>query len=177
MTGDDDLVPRERVLTMQIICAALMMGVLSLMGVSLFLVMNRNQPPAAGRVPMVSYIAGGMLFMNTCLALLIPNFMARAAVTRLVAMPSTGNVAEDRRVWVSHLLGIRQSALIVAWALFESVGMTAGVGFMIEAFYPVLGVAVAALALIAVLFPTQSSLDAWMRRHLSLIEESRQRSL
>jgi hypothetical protein len=171
----DNLVPIERLRVMQIIALALLLGVISFLGVALFLVMNRNPAQAGQRPPILSYVAGGMLIMNACMAVMVPYFMTRAGLARLAAMPSTGNVTQDRQTALQHLLGLRQTGLIMALAMLEGAAFLGCIAFIVEGQWFVVGVVAVATVLMALRFPTHRGITSWLERQLSLLEEMRGR--
>lgn len=170
---DEDLVPPQRVRTMQIIAAALITGVtlfLLLVSIQILTSDNRVGAEAPG---VLSYAALGLFVANTCMAVMIPGLMVRAGLDRLASLPRSGDPLEDRRLAVDHLLNLRQTSLIVALALLEGAGFMGCMAFLIERNWYVAGTVVAAIVLMVFHFPTRPGVQFWLERQLSRWDEGR----
>jgi hypothetical protein len=167
-TGLDDI-PRPRLVTMQIISAALMIGVVVFLGVVLFLVYvqqgGQGQMPA-GDLPMVSLLAIAMFVLTTPLALFMPNQMAKAALKQMAARDWKGDDAAE-------LLGIRQSTLIVGLALLEGTAFTACIAFLLEAHVSALIIVGLNLLLMLGLFPTRNRVRNWLDKQTMALQDLR----
>ena len=171
-TGLDDI-PRPRLLTMQIIAAALMIGVVVFLGVVLILVYGQQggqgQLPA-GDVPIISLVAIAMFVLNTPLALFLPNKMAKAALKQIAARDWKGDDTAE-------LLGIRQGTMIVGLALLEGTAFTACIAFLLEAHVSALIIVGLNLLLMLALFPTRNRVRNWLDKQTMALQDLRNSGL
>src|ERR1051325_1414509 len=123
MNDTDDILPAGRMPTMQIIAGALIMGVVSFLGVALFLVHQQRQ--GQGMVPprdlaILSLMAVVMAVTNIPLSFIVPSLVARAAVARIGADSGTTPVGSPPKAAASvaaTLLGVWQTSMIIGMAL------------------------------------------------------------
>jgi hypothetical protein len=169
------LVPRIKV--MQIIAAALMMGLAVFVVIANFITAN-NPPPPPGQVPVVTYLGLFMLASLIPVGLILPVLATRGPLENVIrtaaAAPATADTAEEAPFW-GQLLAIRQTALILALAPLEGAGFFNVVAFIIDRSPLALGAALGALVVMAMRFPTFASVAAWLHQQTEAIAERRQR--
>jgi hypothetical protein len=171
-TGLDDI-PRPRLLTMQIIAAALMIGVISFLGVVLFLVYaqqgGQGQLPA-GDLPIVSLVAIAMFVINTPLALFLPNQMGKSALKQMTA-------AGGKEADIADLLNVRQTTMLISLALLEGTAFCACIGFLLDADTGSLVVVGLCLLLMLALFPTRNRVRNWLDKQMMALQDIRNTGL
>jgi len=170
-TGLDDI-PRPRLLTMQIIAAALMIGVISFLGVVLFLVYAQQggQGQMAGNLPIVSLVAIAMFVINTPLAVFLPNQMAKSALKQMTA-------AGGKEADIADLLNVRQTTMLISLALLEGTAFCACIGFLLDADTGSLVVVGLCLLLMLALFPTRNRVRNWLDKQMMALQDIRNTGL
>jgi hypothetical protein len=169
-TGLDDI-PAARLRVMQIIAAALMIGVLTFLGIALFLVYGQRNGQGLGQandLPIVSLLAIAMFAINTPLAFFLPNQLARPALKQIAAAPEN-----EREYDIDKLLGVRQATLIVGLALIEGTAFCACIGFLLDADVGSLVVVGLCLLLMLALFPTRNRVRNWLDRQAMAVQDLR----
>lgn len=173
---EDVLRPRVRV--MQIIAAALLMGVLVFLGVALFLVQREGRglnPP--GELPYVSYF--GLLYSAALLFAwaLIPASLARRQVRHVAAgtwAPGPATVSPRAMTDAERLLAVYQTKNLVGWALLESIGFFGCLAYLLEAEPFALSFVASAVVLLLLSFPTRGRTLRWLEVQQSRVAEIRQ---
>lgn len=167
---------RARVRVMQLICSALVLGVLLFLGVAVYLVLSQGRglaPPAAD-LPIVSMLALVMLLTNGSLALFLPGIVANNAIQKIASgsgtPPNPRGAGDDE----ATLMAVRQTSLIIGLALWEGVAFMSVIAFLLEGDPLVLAVAGVAILFMLGRFPTMSNVQAWLERQQSLLNELRQ---
>ena len=180
MTGRDSsdlLIPLR---TMQFIAAALFMGAMAFLGVTLFLRFGQAgaQPPP--EIPTISYILTGVFVMNLFLALIIPSLFLRLQIQRISSIKITPSHSQDfeipRRI-LSELLAIRSTQLIITLAFIEGGTFACIVAFLIEGQIFMLIPVALGLFVILLLFPTESRLEHWLTEQEERLQELRRNIL
>lgn len=139
----------------QIICVALIMGVVCFVGVAL---MRRDDP----REPMIAYIAAGFAVLNIILRLIVPGLVVRSQLRTLTAV-----APEDLN---ACLFPIYQTRMIIGMALLEAAAFFNLVAYIVEHqdwAFAIVGVLV---LMMAMMFPTLQRFENWaddMKRDLS----------
>ncbi len=178
MNESDSLVPRSRLLTMQIIAAALLLGVLIFLGIVLYLVFGQGQGQAMGDgdLPVVSLIAVLLLMTNAPLSYVVPRLQAQAALKQIAAgtwKAPPGADAADFGSDAGKLLAVRQTSMIIGLALLEGVAFLGCIAFMLEGQVFALAVVGVAYLLMLTQFPTEGRISAWIERQLAVLAETR----
>jgi hypothetical protein len=167
--------PRVRVL--QIIAAALILGVLTFLIIAVVVVQQRGgaaeQP---GAPPVLSYAALGFFAVALLLWTFVPALAAQGPVRKIAAgtwqppqnVPATAYPSDAAR-----LLAVYQTKTIIAGALLEGPAFLGGIAYLIEAQPITLGVPVAAVLLMLLTFPTRLRANLWLLRQQSLVDELR----
>jgi len=158
------LAPQLRV--MRIIALALVQGLVLLLAVAAYNVFVANPGQAGGSFPIVSLLAAWVLVQNTMLAAILPGMLARNTIRKIAA--GTWDAGPGARPGqyesdAAKLLAVRQTTLIVAWALIEGAGMFGGVAGIIERQPLVLLVPVISIGIILASFPTEARLRLWLQ--------------
>ena len=159
--SDDDSRIVQVVRIMQIIAVALLFGMLSFLGIVLFLRFSGNPAPAPS-LPIVSLVSLAMLLTTTPVAFVLPGVLTRNGVRQIAAQqnPDPG-----------QLLGLRQTTFILGLALMEGTGFTALVAMLLE-FHPIaIAVLAVAFVLMVVQFPTVARVRSWLERQQAMLEE------
>jgi hypothetical protein len=139
----------------QMVSAALMMGVLVLMGVALVIIQGGVKGPRdAG---MLTMIAGGFA------ALMIVNhwFLPGIVVQQMIAAISRETLTPDVRL--DRLANVFRVQLIITLALLEGAAIFNLIILIIEKNVVSLGAAIILLILMLVRFPTQTRLTWWVQ--------------
>ncbi|MBM4071016.1 MAG: hypothetical protein FJ271_19010 [Planctomycetes bacterium] len=171
MTDPDGDRLRARVRVMQVICIALVLGVVFFLALAGYLVLSRGQglnPPAG--MPFLSMLALVMLLMNGPLALILPAAMTKNAIQRLASRTSSSTQDDE-----AQLLAVRQTSLIVGLALWEGVAFMAAIAFLLEGDPLVLAIDGVAILFMLGSLPNMANVQLWLDRQLSLLMELRQR--
>lgn len=145
--------PRQMVRTMQIICGALMMGVMSFLGIAVFLHLGKAQPAPA--VPMIAYMAAGMAALIVIVRLVISVPVTKSAIKQMTAIRPVNDIQK------LDLYAAYQVQMIVSCALLEGAAFFNLVSFIIDGQLWTLGIVAALLAMMAVSFPTFERVDGW----------------
>jgi hypothetical protein len=177
MTDPNDPVSPRRVLTMQIIVGALMTGVLAFLVIVLGMTLGQELP-ARGSLPVVSLVSVAMLAVNALLSWVLPDVMTNRAVRQIAAgtwAPPPNLAPSLYATDAAKLLVVRQTTLLIAAALLESVGFLGCIAYLLEQQPFALAVVAASLVAPAALFPTVGRVRAWVERRLDQIAELRLR--
>jgi hypothetical protein len=166
------LFPRIKV--MQIIAAALMMGLAVF--IAIVAVQAQNLPPPPGRAPIVTYVALGVLAMMVGVSFVIPAAMSRGplqAALRQAAQRPAGEIQDAS--FLAQLLNVRQGMMIFGLAPLEGAGFLSAIAYMLEREPMALSAALGALLLMATRFPTFGSVAAWLGQQVEAVADLRQR--
>lgn len=157
---------------MQIIVAALACGVMSFLGVVLFVI-----PAAAPGDRLLTYISAFVGFLAPVTATFVPRLIESIQREAIAAQRATASnapyISESLRE-MTALVGGYQTRLIVRCALIEGAAFFAIVAFLIER--QVLSLAVAGALLLAMLscFPTRWKVEEAVENERREIEQLRQ---
>lgn len=153
---------QSRVWVMQIVTIAVLIGGVAI--VTIFYALGANgQGP--NDLPLLSYIAAGLLAMQSAAAMIVPRTMVNVALPRLASQPPGQD--EDR------LFNLRQTTHIIAVALLESAVLFAAIAFYIERQEWALLLAIAGIISIALRFPTKADVESWIELHERRLAELR----
>ena len=154
-----DFDPQLRV--MQIIAGALMMGVITFLGV--VLVITEGNVLGQGNPGIVTMIAAGFAGLIIVNHLVIPSIITKARLNQIKSQDSDGQNTELK---VASLLGIYRMQLIITLAFLEGAAFFNLVSVMIEHHVISLIAAVVLLGLMAVRFPTRTKVSWWVQDRL-----------
>jgi hypothetical protein len=163
------LTPRLR--TMQIICGAMMIGVVAFLVVSL-LMRAQGQFQQPGPVPIITYIALGLTAMLLALQTVVPRAIltaARRGLARKTGLDADAKMDAD--VW--ELCGIYQTRLIVGCAMAEGPAFFCLIAYLIEGQWITVAAAVLGLLVMASKFPTRDRLLNWLAAQQELLQYER----
>ena len=150
--------------TMQIICGALLMGVICFAVIALFMRLGRGLAgPSAAKV-VVAYLAAGMATVSVAARLFIPPQIVRSGIQELL---KTRRVDDVTRF---DLYPIYQTQMIVACALLEGAAIFNLIGFLVEGQIWTLAIVTALLAVMASAFPTLERVDSWADEQLRQLQ-------
>ncbi len=181
MIAHDEQVLIKSLRMMQIIAAALVIGLVNTCLIAILFISPKPVPPnpQADAVPVLTAIAVAAFVALVPLSFLLPRLIAKKYVGRIV----TGNWQPAQNadpVWSTtifgQLLSTRQAASIVGLALLEGVGFLACVACMIEHRMIVMAVAAAIVVLMLLRFPTANKLRSWIAQQADEIDLLRQGS-
>jgi hypothetical protein len=149
-------------MTMRIIAGALVAGSVTFLLVALYIVQTSGptggqRPPDAP--PILTWMALGLLAVETVVSFVIPPMIERATLARLSAAPPTGQGPADE---TAILLGTYQTRMIVTMALFEGASFFASIAYLVEGRPLALAVSAAAIAGLLMQFPTEWRLTQWL---------------
>jgi len=178
MSQSDDFVPIQQLRTMQIIAAALLLGVLIFCGVVLGVVYlgNNGRGLAPAQVPIVTWIAIAWFVVDAPLSFIVPKVIARNLVRQIVE----GKPVIVQR-WtttqppplVVQLATVYQTGMIIGLALLEGAGFLAGIAYLLEAEFISLGIVALVVALMITRFPLAGRVFDWMQKQAEEIESLR----
>jgi len=166
MSTEPDDIPAGQLRTMQIIAAAMIMGVVFALAIFLFLLLVQQQRTILTQIDdlqAVSLVALLLFVTNAPLSLVLPNIVTRNSLTQIAAGAAP----------LDGLLAIRQTTLIIALALLEGAAMLGCIAFFLDCHALDLVVVGVALALMLARFPTRNRVRTWLARRLAMLEESR----
>lgn len=184
MSNGDNLNLAGRVLTMQIIVLALIMGVVGFAGVACFLVyVERDGEPVRPieGLPILTLVAVGGLAAGVVASFVVPPLVFRNAERQIVAgtwkaplgVDPNSDLGKLLRSDTGRLLGARQSALIAGLALLEGPAFPALVAFLQEGRPYALALAAVVVILMLLRFPTESSVRAILEQDLERLKSLR----
>ncbi len=155
--------PRQLVRTMQIICGALMMGVLSFAFVVVMIRFGKaGRPPAD--FPMMAYMAAGMAAIMIITKLVITPLIVSAGLKQIASLRPLEALTK------LDLYGVYQTRMIVGCALLEGAAFFNLISVITEGQVWTFGVVALLLALMAASFPTYERVDAWADEQLRLMQ-------
>lgn len=169
----DQLKPIVR--TMQIIVAALCLGVLSFLMVVLLI--GATKPPGQESAPFLTYIAAGMAVGAVIVSMLLPSIIQRSPQVTTTNPMAGDSHSRGANVPATEKLGplaqLYQTQLIVRCAILEGSAFFCLVSYMIE--QHVLGLVAAVVLLLIMLthFPTQPRVETWIDTRLAEKEQLR----
>lgn len=166
--------PIEQVRTMQIIVAALMIGVAIFAGIGSFLVFgeqnqagdqNGNEPVgddvvAAPAPIIVAYLGAAFAAVMTAGRFIVPPIIARVLVREVAAGRQIESLSKE------SFFGVYQTSLIVASAMLEGVAFFNVVAFITTRQTWSLGIVLGLFVLIGAGFPTLERVEAWSEDQL-----------
>lgn len=162
---------------MQIIAAALLLGVVMFLAIVLIIVFSRPNGAGiapAGDVPIVSVLAVSFLAIQAPLAFIIPGFQTRTALRRIASgtwqLPPGANAASFATD-ASKLLAVRQTSMIIGLALLEGTAFLGCIAYLVEKQPFALVVVLVAVTLMLVNFPTEGRVRAWLERQADQLAE------
>ncbi len=151
----------KAVRTMQIIVAALAMGVIMFMAVVLTML-----DKIAARDPFITYIALGFAVLMFAGWIIVPGIVATQARRAMAGLPRDADI-------VGQLAGVFQTRLIIASAMLEGAAFFNLIASMLEGQYVGLVTAVVLLLIIISQFPTRHRLEVWITHELENIDHMR----
>lgn len=181
MSNSDDLLSAQRLRVMQIIAAALLVGVLIFLGVVLFLVQIQNNGAGAappGNMLLLSLLAVAFFAIQAPLSFIIPRFQTQTALRQIASgawKSPPGASTTDFGTDASRLLAVRQTSMIVGLALLEGVAFFACIAYLLEAQPWVLIIILACVGLMLVSFPTEGRVRSWLSWQVDRLDELRRR--
>jgi len=164
--ADESAFLTSRIRTLQIIVAALVMGVLMALITFCSLRALGNVPPAPP-TPMVSYVAVAFAVMIVMPFAIVPPLLVTTARKRLA------QYGEGHDTLVSSLFMTYQTKTIIGCALLEGVAFFQAIAYFLEGQQISLILASAFMAGIALHFPTRTRVERWIERQTELIEQEK----
>jgi hypothetical protein len=177
-TWEDEDVPMPASLrAMQIVAAALVVGVIAFLAIVLYLVLAQKQgganPPP--NLPLISLIAAGSLVVATVVSFALPAAIVRSTLRRIAAgtwKPEPGMAAQATDS--DKLLALYQTTLIVGLALLEGACFFSCIAYLVEGQPFVLAVVAVGVGLMLVRFPTEGRVRRWLEDHKEQLARARQ---
>lgn len=153
--------------TSQIIAIALIMGVVIFSGIALVIGQGGQAPanapaPANARVPMLAYIAAGFAVVTVPMSIVLPRLITARE------LPQIRRAAPEEQL--PRLWGTFQTRLIVGLALLEGPAFFVIVSYIVDRQLWSMGVAAGLVVLMAMRFPTQYSIEAWVEDQKRLMD-------
>jgi hypothetical protein len=179
MAMQDDPLPAAKLRTMQILAAALLMGVMIFLFVVLYMVLVQNQGQPLGPpqdLPIVSLIAAVILVLNAPLVFVMPQILTQSSVKQIAAgtwKAPQGVSGASFNTDADKLLAVKQRTLLISLALIEGAAFCALIGFLLEGQYLALGVVGLAVVLMLALFPTEGRVRSWLDQQLQRVADLR----
>lgn len=192
MTDPDALQPMIR--TCQILVAAMIMGVMAFMAVTLVVIQVANPArvlpvegaggagPGNSPLPLITYLAVAVGVMDLALAFVVPRMNTDRARRQMALGGPTaiteGVPSAPKQLYPAGYTGklaqLFQTQLIIGAALLEGGAFFAAIAYMLERSPLALVMAVVLLGTLAARFPTSDRVNAWLDRQLGLLQEERQ---
>ena len=159
--------------TLQIIHGALIMGVVTFAGVTLFV---RADKAETEETPILAYVGVAAAVICAIAAFMLPRITNAASLKALAdaadsATPQTGGRGSGN---VEPLLGIYQTNRIIAVALLEGPAFLNAVVYLLNGTPASLGIVAALVAGMIMMIPTQGRLTAWLEQKLRDLSDARQ---
>ena len=151
----------QQLRVMQIIAGALMMGVITFLGV--VLVITKGNVLGQGNPGIVTMIAAGFAGLMIVNHLVIPSIITKARLNQIKSQDSDGQNSELK---LASLLGIYRMQLIITLAFLEGAAFFNLVSVMIENHVISLIAVVVLLGLMAVRFPSRTKVSWWVQDRL-----------
>ena len=173
------LVPAGQLRTLQIIAAALLMGVTTFFAIALFIRFgqaNAQGLGAPGRLPVITYMACVFWLANLVLAALIPRIQTRTALRQIANgtwQPPGGTQVGGDSI-LHKLLMVRQTTLITSLAILEGGAFFACIAVIVEGQLLAIGVVVGSVLLMLAQFPTEQRIQRWLESQASGFADMRQ---
>jgi hypothetical protein len=155
--------PRKLVLTMQIICGALMMGLVTFGGIAITLGFNKQGPANQGEL-IVPLMGAGFAAIIIVVSLIVPPQVAKAGIRQITTIRPIDDISK------LDLYMAYQTKMIVGCALLEGAGFFNLIGFIIGGQIWTLGIVGLLIAMMAVRFPTYERVDAWAEDQLRQLQ-------
>lgn len=155
----EDVSLDQRVRVMQIIVAAMALGIVSFMGITIFIRLSQQQAPP--EMPVLTYIALGYTPIALVLQAILPGMMAAArsqTPERLEGLAGKGDEVPD----VGSLCATYQTLLIISMAIIEGAAFLALIAYLVDGNVLTLGAALVLLAVLLAKFPTVSRVERWI---------------
>lgn len=168
MSEQDEMLPPQMLLVLQIIAGALLFGVILFLTVAATIVFfhgNAGGIAPAGQMPLLTIVAVVFFVVDGPFAFLIPGIQTRNALNKLAASPSGSKFAS--------LLPLRQSTLITSLAILEGAAFLGCIAYLVEGQYYALLPVAAAILLILVQFPTEYRVRSWLNRQCDQLAKLR----
>jgi hypothetical protein len=167
---------------MQIVAGAILLGIATFFAIILFIVPGqRNGQGVAAPLgpPLMSILLVALLSVNVPLAFLIPGMQIRAALKRIATgtwRPPTPANPSAYSTDAAKLLAVRQTAMIINLAFLEGTAFFGCIAYLLEGQTFVLAVVVLVMALMVLIFPTQSRIRVWLEQQTDRLAELRQQA-
>ena len=151
----------QQLRVMQIIAGALMMGVITFLGVVLVII--KGNVLGQGKPGIVTMIAAGFAGLMIVNQLVIPSIITKTRLNQIKSQDSDGQNSELK---LASLLSIYRMQLIITLAFLEGAAFFNLVSVMIEHHVISLIAAIVLLGLMAVRFPTRTKVSWWVQDRL-----------
>lgn len=145
--------------TMQIIAAALMLGVLMFLGVVLVV----TQGKLDGHPEMITLIAAGFAFLMIVNHFVIPSIILKAQLKQAIAAGMNQKQDDER---IQQFCGVYLTQLIVGFALLEGAAFFNLVAMLVEHCAASIAVVTLLLLLMVAKFPTRDRVSWWVQDKL-----------
>ncbi len=191
MTDPEALQPVIR--TCQIIVAALIMGVVLFLVITLVAIppLMKPQPalpgegPGISGMPLITYIATAVGLLNLVLSIIVPKISTDGARRQMALgrSPATvkGGSSEPKQLYPEEysgkLMTLYQTQLIVGAAILEGGAFFAAIAYMLERNPIAMVTAGVLLGALSARWPTSDRISVWLDRQLALLQEERQSSI
>jgi hypothetical protein len=161
---------RQWVLTSQIIAGALAAGLVSFMVVVLVV----GGAPRGGEPGLMAYVAVGFFVIALLVSVIAPRLITGDQIRRIAngtwKSPADNRAGIDFSSGVSQVMAVYQTQAIVRMATLEGAGFCALAMYFTEPHWLNLAVALIALALLIVQFPTRGRVEDWLDRQRLKLE-------
>lgn len=161
----------KRVLTMRIIVATLLAGIVGFAVLAVaFRMLGNVQAPPGNMVPMLLVVGLAFTVANAVTYLIVPGKIIKSALRRLVASePAKAEAVQ----FAIKLCEVYQTQLIVGAALLEGTAFLWLMFFMLSGEWFMLGFVVAAVVLLGLRFPSADQLARWLDQQQESLEIER----
>jgi hypothetical protein len=169
----------RRLLAMQITAAALIVGVVSFLGIVCFMVYGQQQgvgTSQADAFPMITVIAFGLFAVCAALSFVVPMVQTQSGLEQIASGMWRPPARSDPKAFdgdTTKILAVRETAFTIGVALLEGPAFLGIVCFLIECHPYALTVPTLALVGMLLRFPTEGSLRAWVTEGMDRVKGMR----
>jgi hypothetical protein len=165
---------RQWVLASQSIAGALAAALVSF----LIVVLVIFGAPVAGRPSFATYIAIGFFAIALVVSVIVPRWITSDQLRRIAngtwKPPAKSPSNADFSSGLARMMSVFQTQAIVRMATLEGAGFCALAMYFTEPHWLNLAVALVALALLVVQFPTRGRIEDWLERQLAALQSLHQ---
>lgn len=178
VAANSEQIAKQRVMVMQIITAALCLGVISFMAIAILITDPGEKKPNAVENSTIIMIVAAVLIAGTLTArAIVPRIIVAQTRRRMIDREPVAASSEDipptDGTDTNRLYDVLLTKTILEGAFLEGPSFFCLVMYIISHNWLPLAVAVAAVAWMLIEFPTRSQSAAWVQTQLEIIDAER----